>query len=62
LRQAAVQRLADEIARMDAAYGAPLARRYLAVDDVTVPGAQRLPLNALADWAHTAVVQASVEV
>lgn len=62
LRQAAVQRLADEIARMDAAYGAPLARRYLAVDDVTVPGAQRLPLNALADWVHTAVVQASVEV
>ena len=61
LRQAAVQRLADEIARMDAAYGAPLARRYLAVDEVTVPGAQRLPLNALADWAHTAVVQASVE-
>lgn len=62
LRQAAVQRLADEIARIDAAYGAPLARRYLAVDDVSVPGAQRLPLNALADWAHTAVVQASVEV
>lgn len=62
LRQAAVQCLADEIARIDAAYGAPLARRYLAVDDVTVPGAQRLPLNALADWAQTAVVQASVEV
>ena len=62
LRQAAVQRLADEITRMDAAYGTPLARRYLAVDDVTVPGAQRLPLNALADWAHTAVVQARVEV
>ena len=62
LRQAAVQRLADEIARIDAAYGAPLARRYLAVDDVSVPGAQRLPLNALADWAHTAVVQACVEV
>ena len=62
LRQAAVQRLADEIARIDAAYGAPLARRYLAVDDASVPGAQRLPLNALADWAHTAVVQARVEV
>ena len=62
LRQAAVQCLADEIARIDAAYGAPLVRRYLAVDDVSVPGAQRLPLNALADWAQTAVVQASVEV
>lgn len=62
LRQAAVQSLADEISRLDAAYGAPLARRYLAVDDVSVPGAQRLPLHALADWAQTAVVQASVEV
>lgn len=62
LRQAAVQSLADEIARMDAAYGAPLARRYLAVDDVVVPGAQRLPLHALADWAQTAVAQARVEV
>lgn len=61
LRQAAVQRLADEIARMDAAYGAPLARRYLAVDDVAVPGAERLPLKALAEWAQTAVTQASVE-
>jgi len=62
LRQAAVQSLADEIARMDAAYGAPLARRYLAVDNVTVPGAQRLPLHALAEWAQTAVAQARVEV
>ncbi|QIL43599.1 type I-E CRISPR-associated protein Cas7/Cse4/CasC [Acidovorax sp. HDW3] len=62
LRQASVQALADEIARLDAAYGAPLARRYLAVDDVAVPGAQRLPLRALADWAQTAIVQARVEV
>ncbi len=61
LRQATVQRLSDEIARLDAAYGAPLARRFLAVDDVTVPGAQRLPLQALAAWAQTAVVNASVE-
>lgn len=60
LRQATVQRLSDEIARLDAAYGAPLARRFLAVDDVTVPGAQRLPLQALATWAQTAVVNASV--
>lgn len=62
LRQASVQALADEIARLDAAYGAPLARRYLAVDDVAVPSAQRLPLRPLADWAQTAVVQARVEV
>ncbi|MGV2589901.1 UNVERIFIED_CONTAM: type I-E CRISPR-associated protein Cas7/Cse4/CasC, partial [Salmonella enterica] len=58
LRKAAVQRLADEIAQMDAAYGAPLARRYLAVDDVQVPGAERLPLTALAEWAQAAVTRA----
>lgn len=62
LRQAAVQRLSEEIARLDAAYGAPLARRYLSVDEVSVPGAQRLPLNALAQWARAAVEQASAEV
>lgn len=61
LRQAAVQRIAEEIGRIDAAYGAPLARRYLAVDDVTVPGAQRLPLKALAEWAQAAVMHAHVE-
>jgi CRISPR system Cascade subunit CasC len=61
LRKAAVQRVADELAQLDAAYGAPLARRFLAVDDVSVPGAQRLPLNALAEWAHSAVTQASAE-
>jgi len=61
LRKAAVQRVADELAQMDAAYGAPLARRFLAVDDVSVPGAQRLPLNALAEWAQTAVAQAQAE-
>jgi CRISPR system Cascade subunit CasC len=58
LRKAAVQRLADEIAQMDAAYGAPLSRRYLAVDDVQVPGAERLPLTALAEWAQAAVTRA----
>lgn len=58
LSQSAVQRLAGEIERMDAAYGAPLARRYLAVDvDATVPGAQRMNLHELAQWAQNAVVQ-----
>ena len=61
LRKAAVQRVADELAQLDAAYGAPLARRFLAVDDVSVPGAQRLPLNALAEWAQAAVTQARAE-
>jgi len=62
LRKAAVQRVADELAQIDAAYAAPLARRFLAVDEVSVPGAQRLPLNALAEWARTAVTQARTEV
>ncbi len=61
LRPAAVQRLSEEIASLDAAYGAPLARRFLAVDDVAVPGAQRLPLHELATWAQNAVVAAQVE-
>lgn len=58
IRKAAVTALADQIASLDAAYGAPLERRYLAVDDVQVPGAQRLPLNALAEWVQTAVIRA----
>lgn len=58
LRKTAVQRIADEITQMDAAYGAPLARRYLSVDDVQVPGAERLPLAALADWARGALTRA----
>jgi CRISPR system Cascade subunit CasC len=58
LRESAVQRMVDEITHMDAAYGAPLARRYLAVDNVQVPGAERLPLAALADWAKAAVIRA----
>jgi CRISPR system Cascade subunit CasC len=62
LRQAAVHRMADELGRMDAAYGAPLARRFLSVDDGAIPGAQRLPLKALAEWAQSAVAQAQVEV
>lgn len=58
LRKAAVQRIADEAAQHDAAYGAPLVRRYLAVDDVQLPGAERLPLKALAEWAQTIVARA----
>jgi CRISPR system Cascade subunit CasC len=60
IREAAVQRLFGEIERLDAAYGAPLERRYLCVDDVSIPGAQRLPLSALAQWAQAAVHQAAV--
>lgn len=62
LRQAAVQHLATEIAQLDAAYGAPLARRFLALDDVQVPAGQRLPLAGLADWVREAIVNADAAV
>lgn len=59
MRGAAVHKLANEIGKLDAAYGAPLARRFLALDDIAVPNAQRLPLAALAGWAQSCVMQAS---
>lgn len=61
LRETAVRRIADEAARIDEAYDAPLARRHLCVDEVKVPASRRLTLNALADWARTAVTQAAAE-
>lgn len=62
MRATAVQRLADEIQCMDDAYGAPLERRFLSLDNANIPCASRLPLAALADWAQTCVVQASTTV
>jgi len=61
IRNAAVKRIIDELDKLDAAYGAPLARRYLALDDVQVPGAQRLPLAQLGEWMKTAIIEAAVE-
>lgn len=56
IRQRTVNRLTREIAGMDDAYGAPLSRRFLAVDrEVEVPGAERLNLALLADWAKEIV-------
>ncbi|UCV14748.1 type I-E CRISPR-associated protein Cas7/Cse4/CasC [Quatrionicoccus australiensis] len=57
IRQRAVGKLTAEIAAMDDAYGAPLARRFLSVDPVSVPGAERLNLTQLADWAKGIVEQ-----
>ncbi len=57
IRQRAVGKLAAEIAAMDDAYGAPLARRFLSVDPVSVPGAERLNLTQLADWAKEIIEQ-----
>ena len=57
IREAAVQMLTDEIGKLDEAYGATLDRRFLALDKVTVPNAQRLSLNNLADWVQSYITQ-----
>jgi CRISPR system Cascade subunit CasC len=57
LRETAVQMLADEIGKLDDAYGATLDRRFLALDKVTVPNAQRLSLNDLATWVQAYITQ-----
>ena len=57
IRQRAIDRLSDEIGKMDAAYGAPLARRFMALDPVEIPRAERLDLNALATWS-AGIIQA----
>ncbi|MBK1655152.1 type I-E CRISPR-associated protein Cas7/Cse4/CasC [Allochromatium vinosum] len=57
IRQRAIDRLSDEIGKMDAAYGAPLTRRFMALDAVEIPRAERLDLNALATWS-AGIIQA----
>lgn len=57
IRQRAVARMTQEISAMDNAYGAPLARRFLALDTVDVPGAERANLAKLGEWASEIVRQ-----
>jgi len=57
IREAAVQMLADEIGKLDKAYGAPLDRRFLALDKVAVPNAQCLSMNDLATWVQAYITQ-----
>jgi CRISPR system Cascade subunit CasC len=57
IRQRAVTRMTQEISAMDEAYGAPLARRFLALDAVDVPGAERANLAKLGEWASEIVRQ-----
>lgn len=52
IRQRAVARMNQEISAMDAAYGAPLARRFLALDTVEIPGAERATLAKLGEWVN----------
>ncbi len=57
IRQRAVTRISQEIAAMDDAYGAPLARRFLALDAVEIAGAERANLTKLGEWASAMVRQ-----
>jgi CRISPR system Cascade subunit CasC len=57
IREAAVQMLADEIGKLDKAYGTPLDRRFLALDKVAVPNAQCLSMNDLATWVQAYITQ-----
>ncbi len=57
IRQRAVTRITQEIAAMDEAYGAPLARRFLALDATEIAGAERANLSKLGEWANTIVRQ-----
>ncbi len=57
LRESAVQMLVDEIGKLDEAYGATLDRRFLALDKVSVPKAQRMSLNDLATWVQAYITQ-----
>lgn len=57
IRQRAAARLSEEIAAMDEAYGAPSARRFLALDAMDVPGAERASLSQLGEWASEIVRQ-----
>ncbi|MDO8263329.1 MAG: type I-E CRISPR-associated protein Cas7/Cse4/CasC [Gallionella sp.] len=62
IREAAVQILTDEIGKLDEAYGATLDRRFLALDKVAVPNAQRLSLNDLATWVQAYITQGTAPV
>lgn len=61
IRERAVGQLADELQRLDAAYGAPSERRFLSVDDCRVPGAERLPLASLTQWVQDRIVSGAVQ-
>lgn len=61
IRERAVGQLANELQRLDAAYGAPSERRFLSVDDMQVPGAERLPLAGLTQWVQDRIVSGEVK-
>lgn len=57
IRERAVAYLSGEITKIDEAYGAPSARRVMALDPIEIPHAERLNLNDLATWASGTIVK-----
>ena len=57
LRQRAAQKLCTEIAAMDEAYDSTLARRFLSLDALDIPNAERLNLSKLGAWVKSIVEQ-----
>ena len=57
MRVRAVERITDEITAMDEAYGMVSARRFLSLDEVTVPSAARNNLQELSQWTESVIHQ-----
>lgn len=53
---AAADAMADYLGKVDACYGAKEARRFAAIEDCAMPGAARVSMPDLADWAAAAVL------
>ncbi len=56
IRARAADKLASEIAAFDAAYGMPPARRFLSLDEIAVPAAERATLTQLGEWVAQIVL------
>ncbi|AQH01823.1 type I-E CRISPR-associated protein Cas7/Cse4/CasC [Burkholderia sp. KK1] len=57
VRKKAIDTLADELQKHDAAYGAPPARRFMSLDDANMPGAERVSLAELGKWTQARIVE-----
>ncbi len=52
---AATDRLADYVGKVDAAYGVSAARHHTSIDTTSIPGSSAVNLDALAAWARDTV-------
>lgn len=55
MRARAANKLAAEIEAFDTAYGMPTARRFLSLDELAVPAAERTTLTHLGEWVAQVV-------